>query len=368
MVTISQHCRHSPTVEITSDPPPGRRCTPAGQVTRLGLGLVAGVLMLAACQSGPAAPKASSTPDESPAGFQNPVYDSDFPDPMIIERTDGSYLAVATNGNGSNVQTLTSTDLISWKQGLDALPQLPAWSSAGKVWAPEIEPRADGRFLLYYTTRGPHPDVQCISVAVGSKPEGPYVDHSSKPLVCEEGIGGSIDPDPFTTSDGTRYLYWKNDGNAIGVDTYISGQRLDTSGTKVTGRPQRLFRQDLPWEGQLVEAPFGWEHDGKFHLFYSANAYDSDAYAVGHAIADDPLGPFTKSGDPVLTSNDAAAGPGHCALFEKDGKVWMVYHAWPPDSIGSESPGRTMWLSEVTFAPDGSVKVVPPTHDYPTRP
>jgi len=193
-------------------------------------------------------------------------------------------------------------------------------------------------------------------VAIGSEPQGPFVDHSSAPLMCEEGQGGSIDPDPFTASDGRRYLYWKNDGNAIGVDTYISGQQLDRSGMKLTGRPKRLFKQDLPWEGNLVEAPFAWEHNGKVHMFYSANAYDSDAYAVGHAIADNPLGPFTKSGDPVLVSNDAAAGPGHCALFETDGRVWMVYHAWPPDSIGPEYPGRTMWLSEVTFIPDGSVQ------------
>lgn len=344
----------------------GPRRTRPDRPKRVGIGLLASLLLLSACQSTPTAPSPAAA--KSQAGFRNPVYDSNFPDPMIVKGADGTYLAIATNGNGSNVQTLTSTDLISWEQGPDALPRLPAWSSAGKVWAPEIETGADGRYLLYYTTRGPHPDVQCISVAIGSEPQGPFVDDSSKPLICEEGNGGSIDPDPFTTSDGRRYLYWKNDGNSIGVDTYISGQRLDRSGTKVTGQPKRLFKQDLPWEGNLVEAPFAWEDNGKFHMFYSANAYNSDAYAVGHAIADDPLGPFTKSGDPVLVSNDAAAGPGHCALFEKDGKVWMVYHAWPPDSIGPEYPGRAMWLSEVIFMPDGGVRVVPPTVNYPTRP
>ena len=42
----------------------------------------------------------------------------------------------------------------------------------------------------------------------------------------------------------------------------------------------------------------------------------------------------------------------------------MVYHAWAPDSIGSEVPGRTMWLSEVTF--DGStVSVSPPRTELP---
>ena len=54
-------------------------------------------------------------------------------------------------------------------------------------------------------------------------------------------------------------------------------------------------------------------------------------------------------------------------MVERDGRVWMVYHAWAPDAVGSEVPGRTMWLSEVTF--DGrSVSVDPPASDVPTRP
>ncbi len=117
----------------------------------------------------------------------------------------------------------------------------------------------------------------------------------------------------------------------------------------------------------LVERPFVWETEGKFVMFYSANAFASADYAVGVATADRPTGPFKKRPTPVLVSNDAAAGPGHCALFEKDGKVWMVYHAWAPDAIGSEFPGRTMWLSEVRFGA-GGVSVTPPTASYPTRP
>ena len=54
--------------------------------------------------------------------------------------------------------------------------------------------------------------------------------------------------------------------------------------------------------------------------------------------------------------------------IKRGGKVWMVYHAWPPDSVGLEIPGRTLWLSEVTFAAGGGVKVTPPTEDYPRKP
>lgn len=136
---------------------------------------------------------------------------------------------------------------------------------------------------------------------------------------------------------------------------------------ELLGEPERVIRQDLAWEGDLVEGPFVREEDGVYHLFYSANDFGSDRYAVGHATADAPTGPFVKDDEPVLVSNEVAAGPGHNSLVERDGRVWMVYHAWAPDAVGSEVPGRTMWLSEVTF--DGrSVSVDPPATTVPTRP
>jgi beta-xylosidase len=321
-------------------------------------------LWLVGCSTAGPAP----APSESAAGFTNPVWDANFPDPMILDGGDGTWWAFGTNGNGANVQTLRSTDLISWEQGPDALPQLAEWTTAGDVWAPEVVRQSDGRFVMYYTTRAPGGEIQCISTAVADRPEGPYEDASGKPLVCDQRVGGAIDTHPFTTAAGERYLYWKNDGNRVGVDSWIYVQRLDRSGTELVGRAQRLFKQDRAWEGELVEAAFVWQVGKRFVMFYSANAYASDEYAVGIATASSPTGPFTKQTEPILVSNDVAAGPGHCSLFEHDGRIWMAYHAWAPDAIGSEIPGRTLWLSEVTFGSDGSVSVVPPTVQYPERP
>lgn len=291
--------------------------------------------------------------------MRNPVWDDNFPDPQVIPDGDG-WVAIATNGGGSNVQTLTSTDLTTWQRGPDALPTLPDWTSPGKVWAPEAA-RIGDQWVMYYTTRGPDPSLQCVGRAVAEAPGGPYTDDSDGPLVFEDDAGGSIDASPYTDPDGRHWLLWKNDGNAVGQDTWISMQRLSDDGLTLTGDPTRLIRQDLDWEGDLVEAPFVWFHDDTFHLFYSANAFASADYAVGHAVAHQVTGPYAKDPEPILTSNDVAAGPGHCALFtDHDGQVWMVYHAWDPESIGSVSPGRTMWLSRVGFGPDGTVTVEPP--------
>lgn len=289
------------------------------------------------------------------------LWPDNFPDPQVIvtgRDGDQAYLAIATNAGGCNVPTLWSSDLQTWRAGDDALPALASWTLPGKVWAPEAARFAD-RWVLYYTTRGPEDGRQCISVATAERPEGPYRDVSEAPLVYEDEAGGSIDASPFTDTDGQSWLTWKNDGNAVGVDTWISIQRLASDGLSLLGEPVRLIKQDLAWEGHLVEGSYLWHRDGRFHLFYSANAFASADYAVGHAVAEAPDGPYLKDPDPILVSNEVAAGPGHCTLFEQGGRTWMVYHAWQPGAVG-QAPGRSLWLSEVHFGADGSVRVDPP--------
>lgn len=323
-----------------------------------------------ACSPTPADPApGNGSATGGPVGFTNPVIDSNVPDPMIIADDDGSWWVFATNGNGANIQTLRSRDLVTWDQMPDSLPSLPDWTTGGDVWAPEVARGGDGRWLMYYTTPAPadRGDIQSIGLAVATSPGGPYVDSSDEPLVCETDDGGSIDAHPYTAPDGKRYLYWKNDGNRVGVDTWISVQELDASGTRLVGKPTKLIKQDQQWEGSLVEAPFVVEASGTYWLFYSANAYDSADYAVGVARATRPTGPFTKLPDPVLMSNDVAAGPGHCALVTVGDRTWMAFHAWPPDAVGSTIPGRTMWLTEVRLGAD-EVVVTPPTTQYPSRP
>ena len=283
------------------------------------------------------------------------VYADNFPDPFVL-KTDDGYLAFATNGRLGNVPMLRSADLLTWEEAGDALEALPAWS-VPRVWAPEVVERSAGRYLLYYTTGDAASDRQCVSVAVASRPQGPYVDRSTAPLICQPDEGGSIDASPFTDADGSRWLLWKNDGNAIGVDTWIHVQRLTDDGLALTGDRHRLIKQDLPWEGALVEGPFMLLRDGVHHLFYSANAFDKADYAVGHAVCDSVTGPCHKTGDPILSSTLDTAGPGHNMVLVDGDRYWFVYHAWHPDAVGTD-PGRTMWIAELTW--NGDTPVVQP--------
>jgi beta-xylosidase len=298
--------------------------------------------------------------DASVGTYTNPVYPENFPDPQAIAVGD-EFVVYATNSTLGNVPSMRSADLARWTFVGDAMPELASWVRPGKTWAPEVLALADDRYVLYYTADSTRHGRQCVGRAVASEPRGPFRDDSAEPLICQADLGGSIDASPFRDADGTLYLYWKNDGNAIGADTWIWVQRLSPDGLRLAGESRQLFKQDALWENHLVEAPFMWRRGDRYYLFYSANAFDSDAYAVGYATCESPMGPCRKAGEnPILSSRGTAAGPGHMCLVERDGRTWMLYHAWLADAVGSAVPGRPMWLDEVVWK-DGKPVVRGPT-------
>jgi beta-xylosidase len=332
-------------------------------VARVVAASLAAVLLAAGCGDDPS----PSTSRSDATMFTNPVIRTDAPDPQAIRVGDTWYL-FHTNAGGRNVPVLTSPDLVDWTEAGDALPELPAWADPGKTWAPEVIQLAPDRFVLYYTAAGREAGRQCVGRAVASAPAGPYRDDSTAPLICQAEQGGSIDASPFRDDDGSLWLLWKNDGNAIGVDTWIWVQRLSADGLRLVGEPTRPLKQTEPWEGALVEGPFFHRQDGRLYLFFAANAYDKDVYAEGYAVCESPTGPCVKAAEnPILRSTEAASGPGHASMVVKDGRTWLLYHAWPPGQEGATDPGRQVWLDEVTWV-DGRPVVHGPTAIAQPRP
>jgi beta-xylosidase len=324
------------------------------------------LLLTAASCSAAASPTASppsssvdrpSAADEQtapgPGEFVNPVVDVNFPDPGFVA-VDGVFYLYGTEGDGRNVQTMTSTDLVSWTPGGDALPQLGTWALPGKTWAPEVL-AAGEQYVLFYTAADQTSGKQCVGRAVAATPEGPFVDDAAAPFVCQPDLGGSIDPNPITAPDGTLYLYWKNDGNCCDQPVNIWGQQMNAGATAVVGEAVPLLSNTQAWEGNLVEAPQMVTHDGRWVLFYAANTYSTDRYAEGWADCEGPLGPCTAATAPLLATNTAAAGPGHAYIFDHAGQSWILYHAWPPDAIGFVTPGRLVWLDALNWTAAGPV-------------
>ncbi|HEY0682296.1 MAG TPA: glycoside hydrolase family 43 protein [Steroidobacter sp.] len=301
---------------------------------------------------------------------RNPVLRRNFPDPFLLE-AGGRIYAYATNSDGLRVQVSSSTDLNHWSTPTDALARLPAWVNQNKpdVWAPEVL-RVDSRYVLYFSARSKsvtRPDGVgrlCIGTALSRHPDREFVP-SDSPMICDEFAEGVIDVSPFR--DGDRlYLYYKNDGNCCGRETSIFGRELDSTGLTAIGPTKKLgVSNDQPWEGHVIEAPTMMEREGAYYLFYSANAYDKAAYAVGYARCEGPLGPCKDaSTQPILKTPTQPLGwfgPGHQSILQVRGRMVMAYHAWNLLPDGKRDRCRAMHIDELKWTANGEPLVQPDT-------
>ena len=293
-----------------------------------------------------------------------PVYRTDFPDPFVLRRG-GELIAYATNTAGINLPMATSRNLVDWTdvtdparpgKRRDGMPVLAPWVKKGRTWAPEVM-EIGGRYLLYYTAHHGKRDTQCIGVAVGSGPLGPFRDTSADPLLCQYDLGGTIDAHPFRDADGRLYLYYKNDGNNPKVlkPTHIWAQPMAPDGLTLSGKPVPLVRNDTHWEWRVVEAPAMVRNGSGYTLFFSANHFGWEAdqrlsnYGTGYATCRSAMGPCTDAAEnPWLRSfNDRSAGclsgPGHPTVFEAAGRQFMAFHAWSANA-GCRTLGKGRYL------------------------
>ena len=189
----------------------------------------------------------------------------------------------------------------------------------GLTWAPEVA-RTPAGFVMYYTLRDAASGRQCISAALAERPEGPFRDTRPRPLVCQERLGGSIDPHRFVDHDGAAYLLWKNDGNCCGLATELWAQRLDGDGLELAGKPSSLgVRNDAAWEGDLIEAPTLWRDKGTYYLFYSANDYGSARLRgrLRHRHHGARPVPRRRRATRSCAADGSAAGPGGQAVVDR---------------------------------------------------
>jgi arabinan endo-1,5-alpha-L-arabinosidase len=297
--------------------------------------------------------------------YQNPVVPVDCPDPGVMR--DGTrYILACTSGNGADAFPIrVSSDLVTWTAAGFVFPAAskPVWAQ-GDYWAPEIH-RIGAGYVAYFTAR--HTDGKlAIGAATSSSPTGPFTDLGA-PLAHDPAMG-LIDPNEYEAPDGSRYLLWKEDGNAVGKPTPIHAQALAQDGRSLVGPVATLITNDRPWEGAVVEGPWLADHAGSFYLFYSGNSYANGTYAVGVARASSPLGPFTKAAAPIVVTNGTWVGPGHCSVVDTpSGDAYMIYHAWAQGHVNGPGDGRLLLVDRRLWDAGGwpTLPVAPSTVSLP---
>ncbi len=149
----------------------------------------------------------------------------------------------------------------------------------------------------------------------------------------------AIDLHPFVDDDGKKYLYF----SLTGGDQVIMGVEMDnwTTPRYDTLTVLTQNQKDAVINGQSVamernntnEGPWMTKHNGKYYLTFSINGYGTDNYKVLQAVADEPLGAFRKLSveeGGILIGADRIgeiSGPGHHSLIEKNGEMYIIYHA-----------------------------------------
>ncbi len=297
-----------------------------------------------------------------PTTYSNPVIQTNFPDPDVIQ-ANGQYYVYATNGNNENIQIARSADLINWTQLPDALPTVGSWAKGGLglTWAPGVIQIGD-QYNMYYVSRDIQSDKQCVGVATSASPEGPFKDANDHAFVCQADQGGTIDPSAFYDGD-TLYLYFKNDGNCCSLPVHLYVQQLSSDGLSLVGDPTSLVQNDQQWEGNLVEAPYMFKHNDKYYLFFSANNYADGSYATGYALCQSATGPCQQAAEnPILSSDSKQTppliGPGGETLIQVGDQTWMLYHEWNVNADGSQGDARYMAVDKVNWPDDKPVVAV----------
>jgi hypothetical protein len=160
-------------------------------------------------------------------------------------------------------------------------------------------------------------------------------------------------------------------------ESHLYGVQLADDLLSAVGEPVLLTQPDTAWE--LVSGDYRWnegpavlKHDGRYYLFYSANYYAGKEYAVGVAVADHPMGPYTKqTNNPILNYIETegtviVSGPGHNSFFTAGDEIFASYHThtYPQAPSGN----RQLNIDRVGFHADGTAFINGPTVQRQLRP
>ena len=301
-------------------------------------------------------PLAGTLPDSA-----NPILPGYLADPSLVTHGGRHYLyATIDPWGGETLGCWESGDFKNWTYRTLNWPTKNACTSTtskdAMVWAPSVVQGPSGKFHMYISVGNE------IWTGIADQPLGPWRDaNNGKPLIPENFRPGyhMIDAEAFIDSDGQAYLYWGSgwnwtDGKCWAVKLKPDMITFDGEVRDVT--PARYF-----------EAPFMVKRGNRYYLMYSAGKTIEDTYQVHYAIGDTPLGPFTEApNSPCLVTDKARniLAPGHHAVFERDGRHYILYHRhsipFDPAFIG-----RQICVDEMNFNADGLIEAVKPSHEGP---
>ena len=355
------------------------------------------VVLLAIAVSGCNTPTKQS---QETVTYSNPLPVA-FGDPYILSASDGKYYMYGTGGVEKGFGTYSSDNLADWHyEGQVYSGDSPESWTLKNYWAPEVY-EINGKYYMFFSADwkvNPTNELENfrIGVAVSDKPTGPFKEVSDEPLFDP---GYPIIDANILQHDGKTYLYysracykhpveseiadWAREQDLFEEieESWVYGVEISNDFSSVIGEPVLLLQPpstmsdpQTEWESRSVtsgevnrrwtEGSFAFDHNGKIYMMYSANFFGGQNYAVGYAVSDDPLGPFTKAANnPVLEKNTASGGDvtgtGHNMMFfsKDNNRMYTVYHG-RTEKTGDE---RVVFIDEMKIDENGILTVDGPS-------
>ena len=238
-----------------------------------------------------------------------------------------------------------------------------------QMWAPDATCK-NGKYYFYFPMKDKN-DIFRLGVAVGDKPEGPFVPQ-------ENPIKGSFSIDPAVLGDENDdfFIYWgglwggqlqrfrNNKAIECGQEPKDDEPALCARVAKLSddmlefaeeprdvvildenGEPLKAGDHDR----RFFEGPWIHKYNGKYYFSYSTGNTHKLCYAIG----DNPYGPFTYKGV-ILTP--VVGWTTHHSIVEFKGKWYLFHHDSKPS--GGKTWLRSIKVVELEYNADGTIKTI----------
>ena len=283
----------------------------------------------------------------------NPVFNGWYADPEA-RIFNGQYWIYPTRSEQTyeeqmGLDAFYSDDLVTWHKAesvLDSTSIPWAWRA---TWAPS--PIAyNGKYYLFFALNDIQKpdDVGGICIAVSDQPEGPFIEALGRPLINDITFGAQpIDPHIFIDDDGERYLYyggWHHCNVVLLDETMLALKPFEDGEMVKSITPERY-----------VEGPCMLKRRGRYYFMWAEGAWMDADYSVAYAIADSPLGPFSREGVILQQTDGIGTGCGHHGYLQIPGtdEWYIVYHRHP---WGDSDPNhRHVCIDHMEFDESGRI-------------
>jgi arabinan endo-1,5-alpha-L-arabinosidase len=266
-------------------------------------------------------------------------------DPAMIQEGDKYYIF----STGPGISIRCSDDLITWDLCKAVYFRLPKWikeevPGVGDLWAPDIS-FYKGKYQVYFAASSFGVNQSAIGLATNTtldinSPDYKWQDEGLV-IKSEQGFNwNAIDPNFVLDKDGEPWLvfgsYWSG----------IKLVKLDTETGLRSSEDVGLHSIASRTAPGAVEAPFIIYREPYYYLFVSFDQCCkgiNSTYNIRVGRAETITGPYEdKEGMSLLygggtilrESSERWKGPGHSAIFSKDGQDYLVYHSYDAENVG----------------------------------